>query len=190
MIKALFFAASALLFPCLAFGGDTTTDLSVQVVPPSRTGAIPPAAAAAAGFTTLALNSDFTQPLPANWLGGCTNPGNGQPVSPQFHDDGGPHIWWMNIWWSANYQSCNTVQLNDPAYGGLVLDMPWTIDSSYSSVGTVIETASWDYNRSTGTGQAHTFPHGLYIEVTSRATPVAMPGVYTALFTWGQDGIA
>jgi hypothetical protein len=144
----------------------------------------------AAGFTTLALNSDFTQPMPDKWLGGCANPGSGAGVSPQYFDDGGPHSWWMNIWWSPTYQACWTAQKQDPAFGGLVLDMPWTVDGAYEAVGTVIETASWDYNRKTNTGQARTFPRGSYYEVVARITPSDQRGTYMVLHTWGQDGPA
>src|SRR5262245_25357825 len=48
---------------------------------PWSTAAIPPGAQAA-GFRTLALDSDFTQPLPSGWLGGCRVAGNGEPVTP------------------------------------------------------------------------------------------------------------
>jgi hypothetical protein len=71
MKRKLFFAAM-LLAPSLAYGAD----LTVQVVPAASSPAAP-AGAQAAGFTTLAANYDFTQPLPSNWLG-CS-PWDGQP---------------------------------------------------------------------------------------------------------------
>ena len=58
MIKKLFYIA-ALLLPGLAYGGSPSTDLSVQVVS-AQSGLQVPAPAQAAGFTTLALNADFT----------------------------------------------------------------------------------------------------------------------------------
>jgi hypothetical protein len=69
MIKKLFLMA-ALLAPGLAYGGNPSADLTVQIVP---AGSGPPVAApaAAAGFTTLAYNFDFSQPMYAtqsNWL--------------------------------------------------------------------------------------------------------------------------
>jgi hypothetical protein len=71
MKKKLFFAAM-LVAPSLAY----SADLTVQVVPAASSPAVP-AGAQAAGFTTLAANYDFTQPLPSNWLG-CS-PWDGQP---------------------------------------------------------------------------------------------------------------
>src|SRR5262249_52745468 len=61
MIRRLFFMAG-LLLPCLAYGSEPSTDLSVNVTP------TPPAAAAAAGFTTLALDAEFSQPQPNGWF--------------------------------------------------------------------------------------------------------------------------
>jgi len=58
MIKKLFFIAVTLA-PCLAYGADPTTNLSVQVVPPG-TGLTAPPQAAAQGFTTNMINADFT----------------------------------------------------------------------------------------------------------------------------------
>src|ERR1700755_432534 len=60
MIKRLFLLA-ALLAPQLAYGANPSANLSVQIVPSVSTPAVP-AAAAAAGFTTLAANYDFTIP--------------------------------------------------------------------------------------------------------------------------------
>jgi hypothetical protein len=57
MIKKLFFLA-AMLVPGLAFGGNPSADLSVQIRP-AGSGPTPPAGASAAGFTTLALTLDF-----------------------------------------------------------------------------------------------------------------------------------
>lgn len=187
MIRRSLFVA-ILLLPCVAYA-DPSSSLSISVVPAGSTPPVP-AGAAAAGFTTLALNSDFTQQMPDKWLGGCANPGNGQPVSPQFSDDGGPHIWWLNIWWSANYQPCNVVQKADPKFGGMVLDLPWTVQNSYATVGTVLESASWNYNRSTGAGQGHFYPRGKYTEIVARIEPVTQRGTYMVFHTWGQDGIA
>src|SRR5690348_16001070 len=73
MIKKLSFMA-ALWLPGLAYAGNPSADLSVQIVP-----APPPAPAVAAGFTTLTLNADFSTPFyanKANWLdcGGATSP--------------------------------------------------------------------------------------------------------------------
>src|ERR1700730_16567866 len=77
MIKKLFFMA-ALLAPGLAYGGNPSADLTGQIVP-AGSGPPVPAPAAAAGFTTLAGNFDFSQPLYAtqsNWLDCPTSSGN------------------------------------------------------------------------------------------------------------------
>jgi hypothetical protein len=149
-----------------------------------------PPGAAAAEFKTLALNSDFTLQLPPNWLGGCSVAGNGQPVTGFFQDDSG-HTWWQNIWWSQSYQPCNTVQRADPTFGGLVLDMPWIVDNGFNTVGTVIETAAWDYRNAAngGYGQANSFPIGSYYEVVARMSPSTANGTYMVLNTWCPDAI-
>jgi hypothetical protein len=66
-MKKLFFAAM-LRAPSLASSANPGTDLIVQVVPAALPPAVP-AGVQPAGFTTLAANYDFTQPLPSNWLG-------------------------------------------------------------------------------------------------------------------------
>ena len=193
MIRGFFFAATTLLLPCLAFGGNPSADLSVQVVtvtPPGNGGPTVPPGAQVAGYTTLALNNDFTQPMPDQWLGGCANPGNGQPNNPMYNDDGGPHSWWQNRWWSRGYQPCNIGQLTDPSYGGMVLDIPWVVNPSYSSLGNNLMTASWDYNPVTHIGQARTYPNGTYYEITARIDPPTMLGNYFAFWTWGEAGLS
>ena len=81
MIRRLLLTA-LLLIPCVAYGADPGANLSVTVVPPSPTPPVP-AAAATAGFNTLALNSDFSQPQPTGWFG-CIGSGPG-------------HIWYAGI---------------------------------------------------------------------------------------------
>jgi hypothetical protein len=191
MIRKLMYLTTLLLplLPGVAHCADPSADVSVNVVP---AGPSAPAGAAAAGFTTLALNSDFTQQMPAGWLGGCANPGDYTPVNNA--DDGKPHSWWLNLWWSQNYYSCAVGQVADPAFGGLVLDMPWWVDNAYGNVGTVLETASWDYNANGGwpaspQGQSNDYPNNAYYEVTLRQTPIGA-GVYSVLNTWGPLGIA
>jgi len=190
MIRGFFFAATTLLLPCLAFGGNPSADLSVQVVPLTPPGsggpAKPPGPAAALGFTTLALNSDFTQQMPTNWLGGCPNGANGQV--PDTNDVTG-HTWWINRYWNSTYQPCNIAQVQDPAGGGLVLDIPWTVDANFGSLGNNIETASWNYNVSTGTGSAVHFPNNIYMEIVFKAAPITNSN-YNAYWTWDTRGMA
>lgn len=181
--------AAALMLPVIAYAAyaaTTTANLSIVVT----SGVSPPAVAASAGYTTLAWDDDFTKPQPDQWLGGCSNPGNGAFTNPTYFDDGGPHRWWMNIWWSAGYQPCNVGPITDPTYGGTVLNIPWIVDNAYSAVGTVIETASWDRNPVTGAGKANTFPKGVYLEVVSRMVPHNVEGAYMILHTWGEYGVS
>ena len=177
----LAYVAVPALLPAIAFGAAR----DVLSTPGLR---VPPGAAAA-GFNTLALNDDFTKQLPHNWLGGCSHAGNGEPVGDFRADDKG-HNWWLNFWWAYNHQRCIVAQKSDPKFGGLVLDMPWTVDTASAKMGTVIETASWDYNSSTHTGTANSFPIGSYYQITARIEPSATRGAYMTLHTWGPDGIA
>ena len=90
MIKQLILAA-ALVVPGLAYAGDPSANLSIQIVPAAPSPAPPPlgggiacdqgpnaaaipAPAQAAGFTRCLLNADFTSAAyanPANWLAEC-----------------------------------------------------------------------------------------------------------------------
>ncbi len=108
MKKKLFFAAM-LLAPSLAYSANPSGDLSVQVVPAASSPAVP-AGAQAAGFTTLAANYDFTQPLPSNWLG----------CSPW---DGQPHQWYQDP--SGSNPPCDIRQTFDSVAGTTVLDIGW-----------------------------------------------------------------
>lgn len=74
MIRKLLLAA-ALLMPVASQAADTSADLSIQVTPSA--GVTTPSPAVAAGFTTLALNSDFSQTQPAGWFG-CLGAGPGR----------------------------------------------------------------------------------------------------------------
>src|SRR6266851_8606107 len=64
-----------------AMGTSPSVDVPITI---SSSGPTPPPGAVAAGFTTLAANYDFTQTLPANWLG-CP-------------DDGLTHQWYQLDW--------------------------------------------------------------------------------------------
>jgi hypothetical protein len=185
MIKRLLFFVTILL-PYVAYGADPSSNLSVDVTPPGSSSTVP-AGAATAGFTTLALNSDFSQPMAANWLGGCSTAGNGAPTTwGDFHG----HTWWLNIWWSNSYQNCNTVQATDPVFGGTVLHMPWpSVDANYANRGTTLQTASWNYDSGNpGNGDAVTFPQNAYYEIVARITPVAR-GAYIGFWTWPSSAL-
>jgi hypothetical protein len=110
VIKKLFVLAT-LLAPCVSYGASPSADLSVQIV--SSTPPVP-AVAQAAGFTTLALNSDFSQPLYAiqsNWLD-CFPNGN---KSLPWHE--------ADIFNKGNAPPCNVPQVQDPVTGDTVIDM-------------------------------------------------------------------
>jgi hypothetical protein len=140
-----------------------------------------PPGAATAGFTTLALNSDFTKQLSANWLGGCAIAGNGAPVNTS---DAGAHNWWMNVWWSRTYQPCTVVQVSDPVFGGLTLDIPWTVDTKTNNIGTAIQSQRWSSTRTVGSSNdGVNFPNNAYYEITLRLSPVA-PARWGSMFTW------
>jgi len=84
MLKELF-STAALLVPCIAYGADPR----LRVAAPGSAQSAP-AGAVAAGFTTLALNSDFTKQLRPNWLGGCPVAGSGVGVT-RFNADNTGH---------------------------------------------------------------------------------------------------
>jgi hypothetical protein len=124
MIKKLFFLA-ALLAPGLAYSGNPSADLSVQIVPagPTTSSQCPNAAppeAQSAGFTAMVLCEDFTQSIPnsagtgltANW-NGCGN-GAGQ-------------LWYIQPTENQVNGGCNDIkQIVDPLNPGqMVLHMQW-----------------------------------------------------------------
>ncbi len=174
MIKKLVFIG-ALLVPGLVYGANPTANLSVQIVPGGSTPAVPPGAQAA-GFTTLAANYDFTQPMPANWLG-C------QPW------DGQKHQWYQDSGGGAVDTSgkipCPLIT-TDPLTGGTVLDIPWKPSygpsANYPFNMNQITTASPDSGAYPNNAFPATFPTNYYIEYVFRVQPtpnVISPGFQT-----------
>jgi hypothetical protein len=109
MIKKVFFTA-ALLVPGLAYAGNPS-NLSMQIVPAESDPAVP-AEAAAAGFTTLAADYDFSKPLYAtlsNWLDCGSNPSL-------------PWHWQNNSSIACN--STNISQVNDGGSNVVALTFP------------------------------------------------------------------
>lgn len=170
MIKKLFLTA-VLLAPALAYGGNPSVDLSIQIVPAAAPSV--PAAAQAAGFTTLAANYDFTQTLPSNWLG-CVP------------DDGQTHQWYQQG--QGNPPPCDVAQVYDAVAGSNVLDIPFK--ASYGSTYFQnIQTSSTDYTRAT------TFPNAYWEIVYRTQTSPSVPapayevnGGVTTLFEWFFPG--
>jgi hypothetical protein len=168
MINRLFLVA-ALLVPHLAYGGNPSANFSLQIAPAASTPAVP-AAAQAAGFTTLAANYDFTQPLPANWLG-C-NPWDGQ----------------KHQWNQTSPVPCDVAQVFDSAAGSNVLRLGW--QPSYGNDLLELSTIKPDLS-----GPTADFPNA-YFEVVFRTqtTPdVPAPayeasGGVTAFWTFTLSG--
>jgi hypothetical protein len=185
MIKRLFFIV-VMVLPCLAHGADPSADLSVNVTP------TPPAGAAAAGFTTLALDSEFSQPQPNGWFacsggaagaqwyqgvtGGDTEPApcsvtNGQP--------GG-----------------NFNLVTDPLTGKQVLDLTMHLSDvllgslQYASIQTADDAEMRHGTPCCVLGEL--FPYGYYMEARYRVLTApdadhgATAGVWTAFWQYGQ----
>jgi hypothetical protein len=119
MIKKLFFTA-ALLVPGLAYGADPSANLPIQIVP---AGPAVPAPAVAAGFTTAAINYDFSAPFYAtrsNWLD-CAGASS-------------PQLWLAWGGFGGNIAGpCSAIlQETDPASGLPALHMYWQ-DGFYNS---------------------------------------------------------
>lgn len=156
MIKRLFFMA-ALLAPGLTYGANPSVNLSLQIVPAATIpapGSIP-APAAAAGFTTQALNADFTvvggfYSNTANFVDNC-----GATSAQRFYTqifDGG-------------YASCNTTRIiTDPVYGGQVLLFE---QSALNEVNTL----DWPSHY---TQPGLSLPNEIYVRATFRTTTTSM----------------
>jgi hypothetical protein len=145
---------------------------------------IPPAAQAA-GFTTLALNSDFERPMPKNWLGGCPNGADGSATNTS---DNKGHVWYNNIWWKSGSQPCTIRQVADPKYGGITLDIPWLVhyQGTPGGDGHEMQSASWNWPLPVSAGFAA--PNNAYYEMVAREDPVADGNVMNFL-TWAVTGI-
>jgi hypothetical protein len=152
-----------------AMGTSPSVDVPITISP---SGPTPPPGAVAAGFTTLAANYDFTQPLPANWLG-CA------PF------DGNTHQWYQGLWWYSSEPPCNITQVGDSVAASNVLDLQWL--PSYAGQGTqdylVMSTLSHDTTKVTD------FPNAYY-EIVYRVAPTVPDpnsSPLTAFWTWGTD---
>jgi hypothetical protein len=202
MIKKLFFIA-ALLAPGLAYGGNPSADLSVQVVPAASAGscgAIMGQAAtdaATAGFNTCALYNDFTTAIP-------NTVGTGLPGTGAAQNTSAPGNWlncnWDNsnnyVWnWGQGYTGsatdrppCSRIyQTSDQ--GGLVLR--WDIlpaDLVNGDTGLLNPAITTDNNRAPQGPYPgpHVFPTGSYSEITLRADN--MSSNYSGISFWSPGG--
>ena len=170
----LFFGA-ILLLPCLAYGADPDPALSAKA---SFIPAVPPAAAAA-GFRTLALNTDFSQPQPPGWFG-CLGSGPG-------------HTWYQGIQ-AGDFGTpvpCSTSGgtsrfnlVTDPSINEQVLDLtflPGDIDFNrhYTTIQTVDDSTLPPVH-------GIVFPSSYYMEATYRVQSVpAVPREEIGGTWWG-----
>jgi hypothetical protein len=173
MIKGLFFTA-ALLMPSLAYAGNPSANLSVQVVPAGMQ--VAPAGAQAAGYTTLAFHSDFTQPFYtnlSNWLD-CAG-----ATSPQ---------WWIAGGNGHSPPPCARISMINDG-GAQVMDMQFTAADA-ADLGTVLTPINALVNRYT---QGVDFPNGAYWQVTFRVLPNGLNNnpygnLIAAWWTWSDTG--
>ena len=187
MMKKLLFA-TALLAPGLAYGGNPSADLSVQVVPAGTAGTCGTITgqaatdAAAAGFGTCALYNDFTTAipntvgtgLPSNWLN-CSNT----------YVAG-------SVWNMPTYNPpCNAItQVTDSGGGGnLALDLhynrAWMVQASQYDNFTEMVTSSWDGSDPPSAYGKVGFSNG-YFEITARMTADtgSFAGEQQAFWSW------
>jgi hypothetical protein len=170
MMKKLIFTM-ALLVPSLAYGGNPSADLSVQVVPagsnpiacdigPNYTGSIP-AGAQAAGFTHCAINADFTTNTnftynghtynwsnPATWLD-CA--GSANPIFYRADYGSTGHTLPCSDYSIVNIFGTNTLNLNYT-----VADATAGNQATYLSMLNIAHTAGLS------------LPNGLYVDHTFR----------------------
>lgn len=177
-VKKLLLAAMMMIAAApLAFAAGPTASLSVQIVPVPA-GPQPPPAAQAAGYTTLAFHSDFSQPFYAtlsNWLD-CAGAANPQWFATGAFGRGAPPC--------ARYSIVND--------GGTpVLDMVFTAADAGSG-GTALITTNDHGNPFT---QGVDFPNGAYWQATFRNNPAAQDGSAVpfgthigAWWTWSDTG--
>jgi hypothetical protein len=186
MIKRLFFIV-VLLLPCLAYGADLSADLSVNVTP------TPPAAAAAAGFTTLALDSEFSQPQPSGWFA-CS----GGVAGAQWYQGvtGGDTVA-APCSVTGGQPGGNFNLITDPLSGKQVLDLTMHLSDvilgsrAYASIQTA-DDAEMHQHGTPCCVLGELFPYGFYMEARYRVltTPDAdhgaTAGVWTAFWQAGQ----
>jgi hypothetical protein len=151
MIKKLFFMA-ALLAPGLACDANPSADLSVQIVPAGSPPGVP-APALAAGFTTQALNADFTSAAYSNtatYIDNC-----GATAAKQ----------WYLVSFSAQPSGipCSeTVITTDGGMNALLITTPGNQSQEFQYPGYFL--------KSDGLG----FPNEAYIEINFRTTAATM----------------
>jgi len=180
MIKKLFFGAALLAY--LAHGADRSANLSVEAVPSGSkpqlpTSSVPPAAAAA-GFATLALDTNY-----ANYsVGDYTHVLDFQPQANANDSCGGAtpqHSASGISWWQGDYVAstitvgCRHINIiYDPVPGQNVLDLTVTCDKL------TYQTNGYPYNYTCPNANADTLQQGSVVLETQT-------GRY---YTQGKDG--
>ncbi len=140
--------AAVMMIAAPAFGASPTATLSAQIVP-APSGPPVPAAAQAAGFTTVAANWDFSQPLYANSANWYDCP-TGTNLSLPWHGDG------------AGQSTVSCTDFNQANDGGVnVLRGHYSASNTVNTV-VIMSTAS-----SITGGAAIDFPN-MYLEATFR----------------------
>ena len=197
MLKHVLLAA-ALLAPALAYSASPSTNLSVQIVPaatptpppsptppppPPSTGLTPPAGAAAAGYTTLALNIDFTGATTSSYNGTAFN---AQNLSAWLDCAGASNpIFWENGF-SSNAPPCSAFNIvNDN--GTTALDMTYLLSYWPNSLTSSIQTVN-----PTNNSLQHNFPQDVYYEITFRMSSQTVNScpsggglcLFGTFFTW------
>jgi hypothetical protein len=170
MIKQLFFTA-ALLAPSLAYAGNPSADLTIQIGPPPPPNPVVPAPAAAAGLTTQVLNADFSQPAYsniANWVDGCGGPTSGNRWTYRFLKN------------SAGGAPCAYLLMEtDSTIGKQVLHL---------SVPTSDPTNAYDINWPgvPFTAPVVAFAPEMYVEITTRMSLASLKQTNSA-YPWGGE---
>jgi hypothetical protein len=164
MIKKLIFV-TALLAPSLACDANPNNDLSIQIVPAGSPPAVP-APALAAGFTTEALNADFTVPggaysNTATFINEC-----GATTPWRFYVQG-----WFNSFGDNTTDPCSRVAITTDS-GLQVLNLKYLSTDDSLSPSHVISLSYPGYWLSTD-GYPY-FPNETYVEITLRVTPASV----------------
>ena len=181
MIKKLLFTA-ALLVPGLAYAGTPSATLPGQIAPAGSDPGVP-APAAAAGFTTVAINDDFSQPFwanKANWLD-CNDGITSPPASPLYYRS------WVGFGFPA--APCSAVlQETDQLTGLPALHMYWK--QAFYNVSLGNESNMLQTVNGTGGGGAtgRLIPPNAYFEVTARLVSSAATDVHWNIWSYTANG--
>jgi hypothetical protein len=173
MIKKLL-PLVALLLPGLAYAGNPTANFTINVVPAGGTTPPLPTPAQAAGFTTLAKNWDFSQPLYSN-IANWADCGTSTNTTKDWH---------QKDWSGGVVPICDIPQVSDQGF--TVIDMHWDTNRTNYPLGAhqIIRTASIDNTTAIVNFGA------FYMETEFRFTPNTDPYTYFAFWSSGNPPFA